>query len=492
MRSLKTERAQFLHDELDLPESAQFEGARWEHFQIAHLEDDTTFRIESKSRQIAWSFLAAMEALAVAMLDGRSSVFQSINLTEAQEKIRYARNVAEALRPSMRPKFTTSNKTELELTNGARLISAPGTPVRGIAQFNVYLDEYAHIARDVENYTAIMPVISKGGGRLRIGSSPMGATGRFWEIYSQALRPYPGYTRKLTPWWEVHAFCHNVRDAYRNAATMTTLDRVKTFGNDRLRVIYENLPEEDFQQEYEGMFVDETTSYFPWAEIKAIQQAHSGVCLMVKGVDNGRSAIGELAQAVRDKKVENVYAAGVDIGRTRDTTEIYLVGLSSLDSYPLRLAITLDKTPFDDQVAVMSDVCEKLPISKMMIDQNGIGMQLAEGMGTRFPGKAEGVTFTNATKALWAGNSKMLTQQRRCPIPTDRDLAYQMHSIKRRVTASKNVVFDVETNEKHHADRFWAWALALSAAGIKAHVSRRQASVKGRDGESRRITARTR
>ena len=58
----------------------------------------------------------------------------------------------------------------------------------------------------------------------------------------------------------------------------------------------------------------------------------------------------------------------------------------------------------------------------------------------------------------------MLVQQHKTPIPVDRDLAYQIHSIKKLVTASKNLVFDTDTNEKHHADKFWAWALALAAA----------------------------
>ena len=80
---------------------------------------------------------------------------------------------------------------------------------------NVYLDEYAHVRDDVKIYTAALPVISKGEGRrlLRVGSSPMGASGRFWEIFEQKLRQYPGYTRKRTPWWQVWAFCDNVAEA---------------------------------------------------------------------------------------------------------------------------------------------------------------------------------------------------------------------------------------------------------------------------------------
>jgi len=57
----------------------------------------------------------------------------------------------------------------------------------------------------------------------------------------------------------------------------------------------------------------------------------------------------------------------------------------------------------------------------------------------------------------------MLIQQHKTPLPVDREIAYQIHSIKKLITPSKNVVFDTERNEKHHADKFWAWALAVSA-----------------------------
>ena len=54
-------------------------------------------------------------------------------------------------------------------------------------------------------------------------------------------------------------------------------------------------------------------------------------------------------------------------------------------------------------------------------------------------------------------------------LPLDRDLAYQIHSIRRLKTASgtKNK-YDTEGNEKHHADKFWALALANNLLVNKA------------------------
>ncbi len=94
---LLTERAEFLVDCLDLPAATQVDGAKWERFQIAHLNDDGLLRIEDKARQIAWSFTVAAEAVAVAVLEGESTIFVSINLEEAREKTRYAKSVRENL-----------------------------------------------------------------------------------------------------------------------------------------------------------------------------------------------------------------------------------------------------------------------------------------------------------------------------------------------------------------------------------------------------------
>lgn len=465
----KTERCAFLVENLDLPAATGYDGARWEGFQLAHLQDDSMFRCEVKSRQIAWSWLSAAEAVADAILERAGSVFVSINLDEAKEKIRYAHAVLDALPSGLRPRLLTDNRTELEFENGARLLSLPATAPRGKAQMNVYLDEFAHVRDDAIIYTAALPMITKGRRRLRMASSPMGASGRFWEVATEALRPYAGYNRKRTPWWEVHAFCLNLADAVRLAPTMETAQRVELFGNERIKAIFANLPIEDFQQEYECDFVDETTAWITWEEIRAVQ-SDSLWCAMgasrESDLSGAMAAIDEVAQAVQSGHIEAHLAGGVDVGRTRNTTEIFLVGLSTVDSYPLRLAVTLDNMPFRQQQDVIDYALSTLPILGIYIDRNGIGRNLAESLEAGWPGRAAGMDFTNLSKQAWATDAKALIQQGRTPLPEDRDLAYQIHSIKRIVTASRNLVFDTARNEKHHADKFWAWALALAAAKV--------------------------
>lgn len=453
-------------EHLNLPRATAIEDAKWEKFQIDELNNDSMFGLERKCRQVGWSFLIAMRGVADAILDSRSSVYNSINQREAQDKIRYARAIYENLEFIKLPRIIIDNRQELEFENGARLVSSAGG--RGIPNSNFFIDEAAWKQNAREIYTAAVPVISKGG-TFRIGSSTNGASGVFWEIDTESFQPFPDFVRTSTKWWEVEAFCTDVAAAVKEAPAMRTVERVEKFATPRLKIIIANMVLEDFQQEYEAVYVDETTAWITWDEIKA--NSHENLYVEISSdrnsITNALQAIERLAANLQN--VEPAFAVGVDIGRTRNTTEIYAVGLSSTQTFPLRLMITLDNCEYDDQKAVLQKVMT-LPVVKMLIDKNGIGNNLAENMEKSYPSKCEGAQFTNESKRLWATDLKMFFQQRKILIPVDRDLSYQIHSIKRMVTAARNLVFDTERNEKHHADKFWALALAVSGANSPVPV----------------------
>lgn len=468
---IKTRRADFAVRYLDLPEAAQIEDAVWEDFQLNELNNDSMFAIERKCRQVGWSFLIALRGVLDAILDGRSSVYNSINKDEAQDKIRYARAIYENFKcPYRLPTILTDNKNELEFDNGARLVSTANA--RGKPNSNFFIDEAAWKPNAREIYTAAVPVISKGG-TFRIGSSTNGASGLFWEIDTESLQSFPGFVRTSTKWWQTEAFCVNVSEAKKNAPQMLTKERVEKYATERLKMIFANMVLEDFQQEYEAEYVDETTAWITWAEIQTntFPELHCVISDDRKTVDNALIAIAKLAGMIQRGEIESVLVGGSDIGRTKHATEIILNGKSTTATYPLRLLLTLNECGFDLQFSVFCKLLDLLPISKMLIDKTGLGIQLAESLEKKYPSKAEGVNFTNPSKELWATNTKMLFQQTKVPIPVHKDLAYQIHSIKKKVTASNNLVFDTDRNEKHHADKFWALALALAAATAPVKTS---------------------
>ncbi|HXG85089.1 MAG TPA: terminase family protein [Pyrinomonadaceae bacterium] len=461
--TIRTPRAMLMIEHLNLQQASGISDARWEKFQIDELNNDSMFALERKCRQVGWSFLIAMRGVADAILDKRSSVYNSINQKEAQDKIRYARAVYESLEFIKLPKIIIDNRQELEFENGARLISTAGG--RGIPNSNFFIDEAAWKKNAREIFTAAVPVISKGG-TFRIGSSTNGASGIFWEIDTESFQKYPDFVRTSTKWWEVEAFCVDVASAVKEAPRMDTAERVEKFATPRLKMIFANTVREDFQQEYEAIYVDETTAWITWDEIKNNTQNENFIFESsedVKTIDNALEAIERFGKLVSGGKIETVFGAGVDVGRTRNLTEIFLVGISTTNTYPLRLMISLDNVKYDDQLSILKKLMQ-FGIVKMLIDRNGIGSNLAENMEDSFPSKAEGAQFALESKRLWATDVKMYMEQIRLPLPPEAELGYQIHSIKRKVTASANMVFDTEKNEKHHADKFWALALALAAA----------------------------
>lgn len=459
---IHTRRTLLLVQCLDLSAATGIEDSVWEKFQIDELNNDSMFGLERKCRQVGWSFTIAARGVADAILDGRSSVYNSINLKESQDKIRYARAIYENLNtPFPKPRIVTENRTELEFDNGARLVSSASA--RGIPNANFFLDEAAWKNNAREIYVASVPIISKGGC-FRMGSSTNGAGGLFWEIDTQSFKQYPDFVRRQTVWWEIEAFCTDVKTAIKEAPFLETAERVERFATTRLKTIFANSVVEDFQQEYEALYVDETTAWITWDEIKA-NQSETLNCVISSergNIEKALAAINQVKARRQKGEIEQVLSGGVDIGRTRNTTEIFAVGESTTNQYPLRLTISLDNCTFDDQFTVLKEVMSL--VSTLMIDQNGIGMQLAENLAKNFPSRAQGALFTLESKKMWATSLKMLFQQNRVPIPVDRDLGYQIHSIKRLVTPAKNLVFDTERNEKHHADKFWALALAVASA----------------------------
>jgi phage FluMu gp28-like protein len=124
--------------------------------------------------------------------------------------------------------------------------------------------------------------------------------------------------------------------------------------------------------------------------------------------------------------------------------------------------ISLDRVEFKQQKDCFVEVIKRLPFTQVLVDRNGLGMQLAEDL-QRDTGIAQGVDFTNPNKELWAVEARVKAEAGLTPLPMDRDLAYQIHSIKKSISSAKNNVFDTERNEKHHADKFWSWALSLWA-----------------------------
>ena len=109
-----------------------------EQYQFSFLRNRSRFRWVTKSRQVGFSFLFALGALARCHLrEKHTAVFVSYNLDDAKEKILVARQVHEELPLAYQKRLIVDSKTELAFeSNGTnkRLSqrSAPASRVSSI------------------------------------------------------------------------------------------------------------------------------------------------------------------------------------------------------------------------------------------------------------------------------------------------------------------------------------------------------------------------
>ena len=235
------------------------------------------FVFVDKTRQFGFSYVLAARALAEAMISLRhTTIFVSFNEDESKEKIVYARELYDSLplKYKIQRKLKYDNKTSLVFEksgkNGAetRILSYPQRIIRGKGGgVKVRIDEAAHIMHFRTIYTSALPVLSRGDSSLWVGSSPAGKAGLFYEIKSNQDNNYALFVKIHIHWWDVPVFCKDVDLARKTAPDMMTDDRVQTFATDRLKAIRRSMIIEDFQQEYECAYNDESYSYFPLSTI---------------------------------------------------------------------------------------------------------------------------------------------------------------------------------------------------------------------------------
>ena len=193
---------------------------------------------------------------------------------------------------------------------------------------------------------------------------------------------------------------------------------------------------------YSKAVIDSNYSYFPYD-------------LILPCTDAEHEVFGSFAEL---PKPEGRIVAGFDVGRMRDRSEL-AVFEEREGRFIARLFRTYKNTPFGEQEAELRELLDTLPVARLSIDKNGIGMHMAENLSAEYP-VVQTESFSTEDKERWATNMKILFQKRKIVLPADRYLVAQTHSIKRRVLPSGRVSFDAEKLRSGHADRFWAVAMA--------------------------------
>ncbi len=393
-------------------------------YQHRWLNDKSRFKIALKARQIGFTTVLCFEAINMALAEKCRILILSTTERQSREVIDRIYDILNVAKRAKGIKLPRETRSEITLPNGSRIISLPASPssVRGYTG-HVMLDEFAFHKDAKEIWRAMLPITTRGYS-VRIVSTPAGKSGKYYEIWNNADEM--GFSR------------HEV----------TIYDAIKDGLKIDLSAIKSSTDPDDFAQEYECVFLDEAHSYFP---MELIIDAITAEC----------------EDSVWDGKFRGVFYAGIDIGRKKDLTVIYVIEKLG-DVFYTRHIKELSKTAFDVQKAEIEAVKEAYPVHRICIDSTGLGMQLSEELQRKWSSLIEPVSFTLKVKEDLATYARMMFEKRLIRIPDNQALIRDIHSIKKIVTHAGNIRFDSERNESSHADRFWAMALALHAGNQQA------------------------
>jgi len=308
---------------------------------------------------------------------------------------------------------------EARFHNESKIIGIPANPdtARGYSA-NVYLDEFSVHRGSRELWAAVFPIISRTGYRLVTTFTPKGKQNKAYEVWNN-----PIFTR------------HKV-DIYR---------AVKEGCPHDIKLLKDAIDDPDlWAQEYELAFLDEATAFLTYDMINECESDKAGRPELYAG---GRCYVGN------------------DIGRRRDLAVIWVLEEVG-DVLWTREVCVMKKKSFAEQDAEFDRVMEKYNVARACMDQTGMGEKPVEDAKRRHGEyRVEGVLFTGPAKLDMAMPVRRKFEDRLVRVPMDRQIRDDLHSVKKITTSAGNIRFDAERSQDSHADRFWALALAVHAAG---------------------------
>lgn len=391
------------------------------------------FGIWLSSRQIGKSFSVALWAVLRAIENPRrkviclsSSESQSKELMEKAQMHNEFMGKIEAHLSEKEVFFEDKKFSQLDLnfTNGSRVIGLPSNPrtARGYSG-DIVLDEFAFHVDNKKIWQSMFPSITRGY-QVLITSTPQGKNDKFYHLWTEAQKDSRWYSQQT--------------DIYQAVKDGLSQDP---------EILHSGIKDEDiWQTEYLCQFMDSVEAFLTYELIENCEMPN----ILLEDL---RGCHGDL------------YLGG-DIGRKKDLTTLKILERIE-DVLYLRKIIILKNTPFSTQRDIINQILSFC--RRSAIDATGLGMQLAEEL-VKIWGeyKVLPITFTAQKKLELASKLKNRFTDKTIRIPIDTDLREDLHSVRKMVSDSGNILLSAERTDLGHADRFWGLALANYAASVES------------------------
>lgn len=436
-------------------------------YQQRWLQDDSRQKVAEKSRRIGWTYVEAYEDMRdAAKADGMDVWFSSADLSAAREYIKYVEMWSKAANIVAKDlgEIVVQNDGEnsitafaVEYANGKRVNALSSNP-KGFRSKGgkVVLDEYAFHEQADEMWRAAAPSVL-WGYPIRVFSSHNGKDTRFNRLVEEARQPGGK--------WSLHSV--TIMDALNDGLLekILRLDRMATpEERDEFLESCRSIAgdEETFQQEFMVNPMDGTTAYIEHALYDANVGTEVPEPLILRGADLHQIPLDQYLPLLAFTRTGGRLFLGVDIGRKRDLTVLWLLEETG-GRLVTRAVVELHVVKFRYQFAWLKHL---LPlVEHCEIDETGIGAQLAEDAEEDFgEERVTKVTFTDKEKRDMAVSVKNVMEDAGARLPSTAVVKADFRKIRRVVSPSGRVLFKGERDADGHADRFWAFALAVRAA----------------------------
>jgi phage FluMu gp28-like protein len=457
-----------------------------ERFQIDYLNDESRFKSTLKTRQAGGSMIvsAAKFWRAITHEYYRCDIVSS-SLKEARYKIKYIKDFYDTIPIKWRPELTIDNSLSIGFHGGVRLSEvnslAATSGIRG-GRKDIFVDESAVVPKYDEFYTSAMPATIRGEGQFEQVFTPLGMSGKSWEIHTNQLNDkgkpgYDNFSRHEFGWWQVTPFSKNVDEAtkrweidYDKDFAMMELLR-EEFATDDLATVIDGMTIEEFHQEFCARFVDEGEAYFSWKLINdASVHSEEQYSLNLKtGKEFSLELPYEPLWKSRPENANEVFV-GIDFAEGKsggDSTSIQIIERYPDGNLRHRAWFDLDyKTGYqglDNQINYITNyIIPTFRPDRVRVDATGMGIYVKDTLVKKHGHLIDPVPFSHQSKEEMVTNVKACLETRKLLLCKDnKALAAQMHGIKRTSTPSGNWTY---SGDKHD-DMFWALALAVKGLG---------------------------
>lgn len=396
-------------------------------YQIRWITEPSRFALCVKSRQIGFSHATAAGAVLGALVHRRPQVILSASEDLSAEVLDKAKRHAQVLAAFGYPgadRLVVDNATELSWKGGGRIVALPASP-RTARSFtgDVWLDEFAYHIDPKKIRDAAFPIALRGDWRIRVFSTPNGATGLFYDMAARSTRGWVRHEVTLD-----EALSEGVPVDREAAFALASHDE---------RVI---------DQWYRCKFLDGDLQYYPTAWLERAR-AWPGSLDSIDGA---------------------TLHAGFDVGRSRDLSVLVVLALVGRFAYVLGVH-TFKRTKFAEQRKALAKLRGAYEWDSLHVDATGLGSQLAEELVDAWgEDEVHPVKFTPSSKEeLFTGSFRWLSSNalRLSKDETGAELAREGQTIRRVISASGNVQYVAPSGDSGHADRWTALCLALKGAG---------------------------